>query len=147
MTNEIHVYTDGGSRGNPGPAACGIVIKKCSGSNCQTWAEKQVYLGEATNNQAEYQALLLALNELLILKPQEKVIFFLDSQLVVEQLNGRYKMKNVGLKPLFQSVQALLQKLKVDYSIQHIPRIENKRADMLVNMALDTKRASHTAQS
>ncbi len=111
MKTYWEVYTDGGSRGNPGPAGAGMVIDKCQDDKCVIMAEKHKFLGSTTNNQAEYNALLLALRELVLLKPKEDINFYLDSRLVVEQINGNYKMKNPGLMPLFKDVQALLKQI------------------------------------
>ncbi len=131
------VYTDGGSRGNPGPAGVGVVIDKCQDGVCKNVVEKHKFLGSATNNQAEYQALLLALHELVVLKPEEDMNFYLDSRLVVEQVKGNYKMKNEVLKPLFENVQLLLKEFNQKVIFTYIPRERNKRADSLANDAMD----------
>lgn len=131
---KLTIYSDGGSRGNPGPAAIGVVIEG------QTEISKCI--GIATNNQAEYTAVIEALkwvsNHLTATSEVAvEVEFFLDSQLVVEQLNGRYKLKNEGLKPLFWEVRELTLKLGGKVTFQHISREQNKEADRLVNEALD----------
>lgn len=147
------VYTDGGARKNPGPAGVGIIIKrKAQSEKLKTVWEFSEYIGEATNNQAEYKAVIQALNYLKfeILNPKSeinskfqiqnskpKINFYLDSQLIVEQLNGRYKIKNEGLKPLYGRVRELIMKLGNNISFQHIPREKNKEADRLVNEAID----------
>ena len=137
MAEMIYVYSDGGSRGNPGPAGCGVVIQKCIDGKCATIGEYHRYIGETTNNQAEYQALLLALDELSKLNPTQKVLFHLDSRLVVEQIKGTYKMKNAGLKPLFDRVKQQLDTFHGGYQFEYIPRERNAHADRLANKAMD----------
>lgn len=129
------VYTDGAARGNPGPAGAGWVV--CDAAGTPLFQNKK-FLGERTNNQAEYQALLLALAELReTVPPAESVLkIFLDSELVVRQLKGEYKVKNEGLKPLFRETVLTLSRFS-GYSIQHIPREQNRRADQLANEAMD----------
>ncbi|MDP2600868.1 MAG: ribonuclease HI family protein [Deltaproteobacteria bacterium] len=126
------LYTDGAARGNPGPAGAGWVILAASGA---TLAENKKYLGELTNNQAEYQALLLALKEAMQLKG-ESLALHCDSELVVRQIKGEYKVKNDGLKPLFREAVLTLSKFK-SYSINHVPREQNEEADRLANEAID----------
>lgn len=122
----IKVFTDGGARGNPGPAAIGVVIgaKKYS-----------KYLGRATNNQAEYQAVIFALEQAKKLKLQELEIN-LDSELVCKQLNRQYKVKNANLQKLFLKAYNLSQNFK-QIKFKHIRREKNKLADKLVNQELD----------
>lgn len=134
MNNKLIIYTDGGARGNPGPAAIGAVIYD---EQRQVVAEISEYIGETTNNQAEYRAVVAAIAKARELGGSE-LDFFLDSQLVVEQLNGNYKVKNKDLAPLFvQIYNAGLGFRKVRYT--HIPREQNKEADKLVNLALDSR--------
>lgn len=136
----ISIYTDGGARGNPGPAAAAYLIKFESGEVIQ---EGGVYLGNTTNNHAEYEAVkqaLIAL-ETLIAKNQEKidqVRFFLDSKLVVEQLSGRFKVKNQNLIDQVASIRDLLNKLAISTTFSYIPRAQNFEADALVNQVLDS---------
>lgn len=129
---QLFIYTDGGARGNPGPAAAGIVIKNGSGEIVSSFGE---YLGETTNNQAEYRALIFALE-----KAQEiggaELICFSDSELMVKQLNLEYKIRNADLAPLFLKIHNLSTKFK-KISFQHILREKNKEADKLVNQTLD----------
>lgn len=132
----INLYTDGGARGNPGPAAIGVVIKNAED---QVLFELGKYIGETTNNQAEYQALLMALEKALEFKA-ETVNCFLDSELVVKQMKGEYKVKDKALGLLFIKAWNLVQKFK-NTTFNHIPREKNKQADALVNQALD-KQAS-----
>ena len=136
MANFV-VYTDGGARGNPGPAGIGVVIEVKIGDK-STENTYSKYIGEATNNVAEYSAFLLALEKLQQLKAtgSDEIAFYLDSQLVVEQLKGNYKVKNQGLAPLYQkAVSELGSYSKV--AITYIPRERNKKADKLVNQAID----------
>lgn len=125
-------FTDGGSRNNPGPAACGAVIKNEKQDLLFTGSE---FLGTATNNQAEYGALILALKKAGELGGTE-IICYLDSELVVKQLNRQYKVKDEKMKLLFSEVVKLALNFdKVEFV--HIPREKNKLADKLVNERLD----------
>ena len=129
---KLIIHTDGGSRGNPGPAAIGAVLEDPSG---QVLAQVSECIGDTTNNQAEYQAVIAALREAKKLAATE-LDFYLDSELVVKQLNGEYKMKNKDLSPLFAKIcTEKLSYKKVSFS--HIRREFNKAADALVNKALD----------
>ena len=126
------IYTDGGSRGNPGPAGCGAVIYD-EDKNIVT--EISEFIGAATNNQAEYKAVVFAIK-----KAQEFEVdfldFYLDSELVVKQLNREYKVKNKELAPLFvQIYNAIFKFKKVNFS--HVRREFNKEADKLANLAMD----------
>ncbi|MBW6440657.1 ribonuclease HI family protein [Patescibacteria group bacterium] len=137
---QLITFTDGGSRGNPGPAACGAVIKNEIG---EILLQCSKYIGEATNNQAEYGALILVLEKLQkIYKDENKKIdlkCYLDSELVVKQLKKEYRMKNEGLKPLYFQVCDLILNFN-SVKFFHIPREENKLADKLVNIELDKRR-------
>jgi ribonuclease HI len=131
MSKKILIYTDGGSRGNPGPAAAGYTL---DGEPCG------VYLGRTTNNVAEYTAIKLAL-EAARKKAGEHawettVEVRMDSQLAQRQLLGQYKMKNAGLRPIFEAVQLLAKHFK-EVRYVHVPREENAAADAAVNKALD----------
>lgn len=132
---KLIIYTDGGSRGNPGPAAMGVVV----GSR-----EYSEYLGEMTNNQAEYKAVIFALRKVKQLVGKKKakeaeVEVRMDSELVAKQLNGEYKIKEPELKPLFVEVWNLrLDFKRVDF--KYVPREQNKKADKLVNEILDSVR-------
>ncbi|NUM25298.1 MAG: ribonuclease HI family protein [Candidatus Buchananbacteria bacterium] len=124
------IHTDGGARGNPGPAGIGVVIE----INGQTHHFKK-FIGETTNNQAEYQAVILALEKAKELGVEE-IDLFLDSELVQQQLVQKYKVKNVDLAPLFVKVWNLAMGFKkVRYT--HVRRADNKAADRLVNEVLD----------
>ncbi len=130
--NKLIIYTDGGARGNPGPAGIGAVLYNEAQEKI---AEISQYLGIATNNQAEYQALIEALKKAKDLGAKE-VDVFMDSELVVKQLNREYKVKNKDLAPLFLQVYNLsLSFSKISFS--HIYREENVIADRLANEAMD----------
>lgn len=134
--SKIIIHTDGGARGNPGPSAIGVVIT----SGDKLMKEYGKTIGDATNNVAEYSAVVSALETLEKgLKEKSKLAEILikaDSELVVKQLNGVYKVKEPTLQKLFVKVYNLRQHFKsVDFT--HIPREQNKRADQLVNDALD----------
>lgn len=126
------MYSDGGARGNPGPAGIGVVIKDVDGNIIEEHGE---YIGETTNNQAEYQALIKGL-ELALELGSEEAQCFLDSELVVRQLKQEYKVKEPGLQKLFVKAWNLSQKFK-KISFQHVRRELNTEADRLVNNALD----------
>lgn len=128
------VFTDGGSRGNPGPAAIGFVIYDIKGN---VIVESSKYIGTATNNVAEYTALYLSIIKLNDLK-FESADFYLDSELIVKQMNGQYQIKNNDLKKIFDKIQKELKNKK--YKFSHIKREKNKHADYLVNLALDREK-------
>ncbi|AGB41777.1 ribonuclease HI [Halobacteroides halobius DSM 5150] len=128
----LTMYTDGGSRGNPGPAGVGAVIY----NNGQKVEELFEYIGRATNNVAEYKAVILGLKLLADNYSQAKIEIKADSQLLVKQLTGEYKVKSDNLKPLYQQIKELITNFsKVEFT--HIPREENKEADALANQAMD----------
>ena len=132
MAKKIKIFTDGGARGNPGPAAIGVVIKD---DKDKILKEHSEYLGKLTNNQAEYLALLKGLQLAKELKPQE-VICYLDSELIVKQMKQEYRVRDKDLQPLFIRVwNAAIGLKKVNY--QHVPRSLNKEADKLLNLELD----------
>ena len=124
--------TDGGSRGNPGPAGAGVVIENSAG---KLLAQGRKFLGKITNNQAEYQALILGLQAVKRYQPVA-VQVFLDSDLVVQQMNGRYQVKDAGLLPLYQEAKQLAATLPA-IAFAHVPRRQNHRADALANEAMD----------
>lgn len=131
------IYADGGARGNPGPAAAGAVLLSPDGASL---AEISEYLGETTNNVAEYRALVLALRRALEIGCR-RVQIRLDSELVVKQLGGHYRVKDVKLQPLHGEVRRLLARFD-ETKVEHVPRGENKLADKLVNAALDAQAAA-----
>jgi len=126
------VHTDGAARGNPGPAAIGVVIEDEDG---RTVYEASRALGVRTNNEAEYQALITALEYLKDVRPAEAE-FRLDSELVVKQLSGEYKVKEPRLQSLYGQVVMLLNAVP-KHTIRHVRREQNTRADELANEALD----------
>ncbi|MDD2647087.1 MAG: ribonuclease HI family protein [Patescibacteria group bacterium] len=131
---KIILYTDGGARNNPGPAGIGGVLY---GENKETILEYAKYIGEATNNQAEYESLVFAL-EKAKKAGAEEVSCYLDSELVIKQVNQEYRVKDKDLAKLFIKVWNLSQSFK-KISFHHIPREKNKIADRLVNQAIDKK--------
>ncbi len=133
MNNKkLIIHTDGGARGNPGPAGIGAVLKNESG---EIVAEISKFLGVATNNQAEYQAVVQAIRKAKELKAKE-LDFYLDSELVVKQLNREYKVKNEKLAPFFVEIYNTSMEFdKVRFF--HVPREQNKEADRLANIAMD----------
>lgn len=139
--NDLIIFTDGGARGNPGPAAAGIVIKNFQGKVLTGFGK---YLGPTTNNVAEYQGVIEALSWLIdhsYEKDKErKIYFYLDSKLVVNQLNGVYKIKDFKLKNLIVKIRELEEKITSKIFYNFIPRSENYQADSLVNQTLDQKK-------
>lgn len=132
MARELIVHTDGGSRGNPGPAAAGFVIDDSKGNRL---AGKAFFLGETTNNVAEYTALIKSL-EAAGQMGAETLTVFCDSELVVKQFKGQYKVKSEQIRPLYEQVQTLTAQFS-NCRVQHVRREKNKEADRLVNLALD----------
>lgn len=132
LTMKLTIYTDGGARGNPGPAAAGIVIKNGTGKTVASYGE---YLGAQTNNYAEYSALISGLKKARELGASA-VDCLLDSELVVKQMQLRYKVKEPTLQKLFmEAYNAAAVFKKIAY--KHIPRENNAEADALVNKTLD----------
>jgi ribonuclease HI len=131
----VVVYVDGGARGNPGPAAAAAVV---TGTDGEELAERSAYVGEATNNVAEYRALLLGLELARELGARE-VDVVNDSELVSRQIGGEYRVKHAGLKPLYLEAMAALRGFD-RWSVRSVPREGNERADRLVNEALDAAR-------
>jgi ribonuclease HI len=125
------LFTDGASKGNPGPAGAGWVLINDQNSDS---VKEGKYLGQATNNEAEYQALILGLQRALSRGVQE-IRIHMDSELLVRQLNGHYRVKNPRLGLLFHQVQDLLLKFP-KYDIIHIPRKQNGEADRMANEAI-----------
>ena len=130
----LYIYTDGASRGNPGPSAIGIVIKD---DKQQTLMEVSEYIGQGTNNNAEYLAVLKAIEQAIIFKAEE-VTLYVDSELVEKQLTGKYKVKNRSLKKHFTDILKLCSNFS-KITIHHIARDKNSDADKLANLALDRK--------
>lgn len=128
----IELYVDGGSRGNPGPGGGGFAVFQ----DGEIILKGAKFFGNVTNNQAEYQALICGLEEIKKKLGAPAILCRMDSQLVVEQLNGNYKVKSPNVKPLFLKVQQLIDNFP-KFSIEHIPREENYVADHLANQAMD----------
>lgn len=135
MNLNLNIHTDGGSRGNPGPAAVGVVIQESSGKLIHQFSQT---IGQATNNIAEYQGVIIALEYLLKqnLNPTS-IHFFLDSTLVVNQLSGLWKIKDTNLKGKAIKVKQLEGSLNCPINYTAIPREKNSQADLLLNQALD----------
>lgn len=138
IKNNLSIYCDGGARGNPGPAAIAFVVWQ-DGKIIYRFSRK---IGKTTNNVAEYQAVIEAMrwskNQLAISNQQLAISFYLDSLLIVNQLNGIFKIKNPFLKKLTVKIKNLEKELKVKIDYHHITRSKNKIADALVNQALNS---------
>lgn len=137
----LRIHTDGGARGNPGPAGTGIVITDADSGEILTRVKE--YIGETTNNQAEYRAVIRGLTEAIALQPAS-VMVVADSELLVRQLTGIYRVKNADLAKRFLEVRNLETKLGVPVRYRHVPRAQNKEADALANEAMDE--ASHESR-
>lgn len=143
MKEKIIIYTDGGARGNPGPAAIGVVIKNASGDTIKRYGEA---IGETTNNEAEYRAVVSGLQKVKALLGKDKIKTLpvevrMDSELIMKQLSGIYKIEEEKLFPFFIKIS----NLKIDFgsiTFHHIPREKNKEADAEVNQALDKEQGS-----
>lgn len=128
------LFTDGAARGNPGPAGIGVVIRDATGAVVDEIAE---YLGETTNNQAEYRALVRGLERAVALGA-DGVEVRADSELMVRQMLGQYKVKHPELKPLYEQAKGLVAKV-AQFGIRHVPREQNREADALANRAIDDR--------
>ncbi len=149
---KYHIFTDGGARGNPGPAGIGVQVKAVAAEADQIIYEQASSIGEATNNEAEYKALLAALEWLRDhcqmslqkqnLLPTKRAEFYLDSQLVVEQILKNWKLKSPTLKELAEEAWNIieeLEKMGLSLKFMHVRREHNQAADALVNRALDAE--------
>jgi ribonuclease HI len=134
----LTIHTDGASRGNPGDAAYAYVISR----DDETLIEEADCLGQMTNNQAEYTALVRALQHALELGPHHRLLIYSDSELMVKQMNGEYRVKNEELRGLYEEACALRAQFDGPVTIRHVRRAQNKRADQLCNEALDGKRSA-----
>ncbi|HEY4677781.1 MAG TPA: ribonuclease HI family protein [Candidatus Angelobacter sp.] len=132
--NAIKANIDGGARGNPGPAAYGVIVRDARG---EIIAELSDYLGVQTNNYAEYSGLLAAL-DFAVREKHPSLRVLSDSELLVRQMQGRYKVKSPGLIDLYDRARSLVRKLE-HFSIDHVLRQYNKDADALVNQVLDSR--------
>lgn len=137
--SQITIHTDGGSRGNPGPGACGFVIEK----DGELLYKGSKFLGSVTNNYAEYSGVVVALEWLLLSKEKlvdvSSITFILDSELVVRQLTGVYRIKDLKLQKLSMEVKNLITKIDRKVIFKNVLRNENKEADLLLNEELDRK--------
>jgi ribonuclease HI len=136
---KINVYVDGGSRGNPGPAALGVYIEDENGNEVAKLGQR---LGIATNNIAEYSAIVAALNWISENSKSlglTEVQFFMDSNLAYSQISGLYKIKNANLRELLFLVRQKEAEIDLPILYKHVPREQNKKADKMVNLALDNK--------
>lgn len=138
MTNSINIFTDGGARGNPGPSAIGVYIESADGKIISGFGKT---IGVATNNVAEYKAVIEALSWIIenkkSMSDDAKVNFFLDSKLVCSQIIGLFKVKNVDLRNLLFDVREREAQINLPIYYKHIPREQNSKADAFVNEALD----------
>lgn len=132
---ELIIHVDGGARGNPGPAGAGVIIRDQDGNRIH---EAGYFLGEQTNNAAEYEALIRALQRALLVQPQALTVYS-DSELLVRQITGEYQVRSPRLADLHRQVQLLLIKVP-RWMFRHIPRETNAHADRLANMAMDQQR-------
>ena len=132
---QITAYADGGSRGNPGPAAAGFILND---SDAKTLQARASFLGKTTNNVAEYTAVINALEAAQKIGTKQITVFS-DSELLVKQLNGRYKVKSDQIRPLFRKTVDLLDEFEI-WNVRHITREKNKQADELVNQALNLEK-------
>jgi len=134
LTKVLRLFTDGAARGNPGPAGLGVVIEDDKGMRLRGLHR---YIGKATNNEAEYQALIEGLKAAAEWNP-DRLEVYLDSKLVVEQVNGGYRVRKPELQPLYGQVKHLLGGFD-DVVISHVEREKNRGADALANMAIDAQ--------
>jgi ribonuclease HI len=132
LSGTLRLYTDGAARGNPGPAGLGVVIEDDQGLRLRGLCR---YIGKATNNQAEYLAVIEGLQAVQDWQP-DRLEVYLDSKLVVEQLKGTFRVKNGALAPLHRQASELLRRF-AQISLTHVPREKNKGADALANKAID----------
>jgi len=134
-TGAVRIHTDGAARGNPGPAGIGVLLAEPDGRVVERLHR---YVGEATNNVAEYLALLAGLQRAYELGYREAELFS-DSELLVRQLEGRYRVRHPKLRPLFEAAQERIARFK-EFRIRHVPRAENAEADALANLGIDEGR-------
>jgi ribonuclease HI len=133
----ILAYTDGASRGNPGESGVGIVLKDELGT---VIASQYGYIGQATNNIAEYSALAACLKLVQRIECSSLIVHS-DSELMVRQMNGEYKVKDATLKKHFHNIQTMLTSSSFNFTIKYVPREKNREADQLANRGIDTKKS------
>lgn len=141
MDEIFRIEFDGGSRGNPGPAGFGVVIRAADGTDVLQYGK---FISNATNNVAEYTGLITGLKLVIEKFNARRAAVFGDSELVIKQMRGEYRVKNAGLKPLYEQARALAEKLE-QVTFEHIYREENKLADKLYNKAIDKRGEVHDA--
>ena len=129
---KLFLYTDGGSRGNPGPSGIGVIVLDAKRKKIK---EASKYIGETTNNVAEYSALVCGLEEARALGADE-IVVYMDSELLAKQLNGEYRVKDENIKVLFEKALGILKNFE-SFEIKHIAREKNKEADKLANKAIN----------
>ena len=132
----LHGFTDGASRGNPGESGIGLIVRDTDGNALLT---VYGYIGTATNNIAEYSALIALLKKVKGMK-FTKLIVHSDSELMVRQMNGEYKVKDEGIRKYFSRAQKLIEQLPYPFELRHIPRTENKEADRLANLGIESRK-------
>ena len=133
LESKFTVYCDGAARGNPGEAGAGVLIQKDN----KDYKSISAYLGKQTNNYAEYTAVILALKELVKLNAQD-VEIYLDSNLIVQQLNGKWKVKTESIQPLYKEAVKYMMQIK-NIKIEHVYRKDNTKADKLANIGADKR--------
>jgi ribonuclease HI len=138
----LTIYTDGAARGNPGPAAYSYVIQREGAAPI----EEAGCLGRTTNNQAEYTALVRALEHAARLGVEHRLLIHSDSELMVKQMRGEYRVKDEGLRPLYERARELADRF-AHVAFRHVPRAQNSRADQLCNEALDGLRGTRSPDS
>ncbi len=138
---ELTLFVDGASKGNPGHSGIGVRVE----SNGELLKEYCAYIGQTTNNTAEYRALLKGL-EIASEFQADRVSVISDSELVVRQMNGQYRVKNASLLPLYQDAQNRTKHFDA-FQIQHVPRSENKHADRLANQGIAQNKQTHDSQN
>lgn len=138
MNKKIVIFTDGGSRGNPGISGCGIYMTHPDGTSLE---KRYKYIGIATNNVAEYTAILLGISRAIELGATD-IQIFADSKLAIEQLSGNYKIKNPELRIIYDRIQEKIKMWGGNIAYTHIPREQNKEADRLSNVAMDQAKKS-----
>ena len=131
----LHAFTDGASRGNPGESGIGIIVKEEDGA---VLLREGGYIGKTTNNVAEYTALLALLNRMKTSRC-EKLVVHSDSELMVRQVNGQYRVRDAGLQQYYRKVLRLIEGAPFAFELKHIPREQNAEADRLANAGIDGK--------
>jgi ribonuclease HI len=132
----LYAFTDGASRGNPGESGIGLLVKDENGNIVLSLS---AYIGKTTNNIAEYTALLVLLKRVKDLECT-KLVVHSDSELMVRQIHGQYKVKDTNIRKYYQKVAGLLDEMPFEFELKHIPREQNSDADRLANRGIETKK-------